>query len=190
MSQIIIVSGFAVLLVSIVLMILTGSLRAAYIVDHESGSMSDIDYSYTLEPNHEYEIIVTFYDRAGSEFERARVEGTVIFYIDGVEVDRAQLADYRDDEDEISSVSAFYYYMITPSATVELTISGELVDGDEWWINVFRDVPAYLDQLGLVTGVLFLLSFVVIIIGAGLFLKAKRSMEASTTQTVSSNGTN
>ena len=177
MSQIIIVSGFVVLLLSVVLMILTGSLRAAYIVDYDSGSRSDIDYSLTLEPNHEYEIIVTFYDRAGSEFERARIEGTVIFFIDGVEVDRAQLSDYRDDEDEISSVSAFYYYTITPTTTVDLTVGGELVEGDEWWINVYRDVPAYLDQLGLITGVLFLISFVVMLIGAGVFYKAKRSMQ-------------
>jgi hypothetical protein len=176
MAQVTIILGFVLLLVSGILMVLSVTQRAAYIFDNESGSGSDIDYNLTLEPNHEYEIIVTFYDRAGSEYERARVQGEVIFFIDGVEVDRAQLYDYKDEDDEISSVSEFYFYTISPTTTVDLTVSGELVEGDEWWINIYRDVPEYLDQLGLYTGILFLISFVIIIVGAGIFIKAKRSV--------------
>ena len=177
-SQIFIVIGFVLLLLFGFLAVFSMTQRAAYIYDYDSGSESDINYSLILEPDHEYEITVTFYDRAGSEYEIARVQGSVVFFKDGVEVDRAQFSDYSQDEDEISSVSEFYFYIITPTAEANLTITGELVEGDEWWINVYRDIPAFLDEMAFYTFVVFLMGIVLLFVGAGLFVKAKRSISA------------
>jgi hypothetical protein len=176
LSQIVIVTGFVLFIGSMVLGFVFMAEREAYLFDSDSGGRSDFQYSIILEPNHDYDIIVSFYDSANAEWESALVDGTVIVSVDGIEVDRVDLYDYSYDEDEYDSVSESYYFDITPTTAVNLTISGELVDGDEWWISIYRDVPAALDTIVFYTFVLFIIGIVVIIIGAGIFVKAKRSM--------------
>lgn len=176
-SQIIILAGIIFFLGAGVLGFMYMTERESYRIEYYSSGSTDISYTVMLDSNHDYDVIVRFYDRADTDYESARVQGTVSIFVDGIEVDSGQLfdTDSSSEEGEYASASDAFSFEFAPATDVNLTINGELTEGDEWSVSIYQDVPAYLDDLVVYMLVLFVIGVVVLIVGAAMYNKAKRS---------------
>jgi hypothetical protein len=154
--------------------------RTQYIVYSDTNTTSHFSAQQTLEADHFYEIFVEMradYYTSSWAFE-SLVEGDVVIYIDGAVVLNEALYDseYRDRDDYDTGVDAIdsAYYAFTPTASVNLTIIGDLTTGDDWTITIYRDMPPELANQSVLQIVVMLSGFVIFIVGVGLFVKLRR----------------
>ena len=117
--------------------------KETYLFDSTVQETALIDYQIILEGDLTYELIVTvsqyttYYD--------AVVEAEINIYADNITVGSETLYSWdnleHEDDDYAAAHDTVRYYL-TPSVDVNLTVSGILIQGDEWSVAIYRDVPA------------------------------------------------
>ncbi len=160
-------------------LMVVGAEREQYRIYYDSDNTSHFTYTEILESDHEYQIVVTmhddyYYSAYGYE---ALVDGKVVIYIDGVVELNADLYDseYRDEDSTGADATDSAYYEFTPTSSVNVTIAGVMTSGDDWTIEIYRDVPEELDERAGVQLIYLSSGFVLFILGLGLFAKARQT---------------
>ena len=159
-------AGLVLVLISIVGILYVLVERDGYLKDQVSESDAAIYFSQILEGNHSYEIAIGVYER--TLYSNAVVDAEFILYVDGVEMLNASLHDFDTSEGGDSNRAYAYdrrSHFLTPTGDVNVTIVGEMLNGDYWSIDVYQDVPASIGTHFIIVGAMLLVSVVIMLSG-------------------------
>ncbi|MGY5875113.1 MAG: hypothetical protein RTU30_05165 [Candidatus Thorarchaeota archaeon] len=135
-----------------------------------------LEYSVMLESGNDYRVDV----RCFNEGSQAAVNGSVRFIVNGTEVHSKELYYKTDSYDSDMFVWDWAEYSFHPATDVNLTIVGELVEGQGWSIYIYQDESAYAQQQYqyFTQQYFFLLplGIIAVLVGYFLFKRTKKQM--------------
>ena len=160
------IAGLVLVLISIAGILYVLVEKEGYLKDQISDSDAAINYSQILEGNHSYDIEMGVYER--TLYGNAAADAEFILYVDGVEMLNEHLYDF-DLSESGDSNRAYAYdvvnYYLTPTEDVNVTIVGEMLNGDYWSIDVYQDVPPEIGTHFIIVGAMLLVSVVIMLSG-------------------------
>lgn len=160
------IAGLVLVLVSIAGILYVLVEKEGYLKDQVGDSDTAINYSQILEGNHSYEIAMGVFER--TLYQNAVAEAEFILYVDGVEMLNEHLYDFDLSESGDSNRAHAYdvvYYFLTPTEDVNVTIVGEMLNGDNWSIDVYQDVPPDIGMHFIIVGAMLLVGVVIMLSG-------------------------
>ena len=113
--------------------------REQRMVCSTDGDTPEILMNTTLNGGHSYIVEVTLYQSAPL---RAAVNGTIRIYVNGSLVKSESASDLEvGDEDSDASASVTVGYRFQTDYEATLVVNGTMHAGDQWTVEVYRDLP-------------------------------------------------
>ena len=181
-AKLIIVASVFLLVLAFVGYIYLNFEKDVYIISEARAETRAMEFTYLLEANHTYEILIGASD---SEYDQdAVVRASFTIYIDGEEtiVDELSSRDSvdRSEDDYDTDTSDARFHVFTPSEDMNLTVIGELRYGDYWYIKLYQDVPPEIEIHFILTGIMALVGIIALIGGLYVEDNARAYVEGRT----------
>lgn len=121
--------------------------RNQYIVQSKVSSDATVDFNYVLEGGHNFSIEIRAADKTvvnGHAF----VEISINVYFNNTLNYTANLYQSSSSTSEKSSSGAYVgkTFNLRPIGNTTLKINGTFVEGDEWSVTIYQDVPSTIDE--------------------------------------------
>ena len=156
----------ATIICSIVGFILANESKAFYLNQEIESSAEEKTYTFSIEANHDYLISFWALDEETS-YEWASMESHVVILFEGeVLYEKDVSKSSSDDDGGVKRAQDGFEYKLTPEKSGDLTIIVQMSEGDEWSIEIYKDLPENLN-------ILPAMFIIIAIIGVVGFLKAK-----------------